>query len=318
MDDNNPDEGDTIIFTLTVSNVSTTQAATNVVVRDYLPNFPGQINSANIGPCSQGSVASLPSNDVEWTVGDLATGASATCTIQAVVSTGTDGTSFDNNAEVYSVTETTDQDSTPGNYPSAPVEDDEASVTVSVGVPAACGTSGTTLISAIQGTGTATPMDGSTVTIEGVVVGDFQTGSNLSGFFVQEEDADADANPASSEGIFVYDGGTPAVDVNVGDVVRVSGTVDEYFDLTEITSVTQVLNCGTGSAMAATITLPVATLDVWEQHEGMLVNIPQTLYATGNYYQGRYGEVDLSVGGKLDNPTNVAAPGAAAICAEGA
>jgi LPXTG-site transpeptidase (sortase) family protein len=311
VDNNNPNEGDTINFMLTVSNVSTTLGATNVIVRDYLPAMPAEITSLSIGPCSQGSsVISLPNMD--WTVGDLAAGASATCPAQVTVATGTDGTSFDNVAEVWSVTETTDADSIPGNLGASPAEDDEASVTVSVGVPAACGTSGTTLISAIQGTGPATPMDGSTVIIEGVVVGDFQMGSNLSGFFVQEEDADADANPASSEGVFVYDGGTPAVDVNVGDVVRVSGTVDEYFDLTEITSVTEVLKCGTGSATAATITLPVATLDVWEQHEGMLVTIPQTLYATNNYYQGRYGEVDLSVGSKLDNPTNVAAPGVAA------
>ncbi len=34
----------------------------------------------------------------------------------------------------------------------------------------------------------------------------------------------------------------------------------------------------------------------------MLVNIPQTLYVTGNYYQGRYGEVDLSVNDRLDIP----------------
>ena len=44
----------------------------------------------------------------------------------------------------------------------------------------------------------------------------------------------------------------------------------------------------------------------------MLVNLPQTLYASGNFNQGRFGEVDLSILGPLDNPTNVVAPGAPA------
>jgi predicted extracellular nuclease len=43
-----------------------------------------------------------------------------------------------------------------------------------------------TLIHAIQGSGTASPLNGNNVTIEGIVVGDFQDGlgthGNLSGF----------------------------------------------------------------------------------------------------------------------------------------
>ena len=59
--------------------------------------------------------------------------------------------------------------------------------------------------------------------------------------------------------------------------------------------------------------LPVSSLDEWEQYEGMLIHIPGPLYVSGNYTQGRYGEVDLSVGQRLDQPTNVVAPGAPAI-----
>ena len=40
--------------------------------------------------------------------------------------------------------------------------------------------------------------------IEGVVVGDYQGAGQFGGFFVQEEDAEADADPATSEGIFVF------------------------------------------------------------------------------------------------------------------
>ena len=176
-----------------------------------------------------------------------------------------------------------------------------------------------TLIHDVQGSSPSSPLNGTTgVVIEGVVVGDFQTSDHLRGFFLQEEDTDADADPLTSDGVFVYDGSSPAVDVNVGDVVRVKGSVTEYYGLTELTNVSDLLVCGTGFASAATVTLPVSSLDQWEQYEGMLVNIPQTLYATGNYYQGRYGEVDLSVDGRLDNPTNVVAPGAPAIALQAA
>src|SRR6185295_18733951 len=57
----------------------------------------------------------------------------------------------------------------------------------------------------IQGSGTTSPLVGQEHAIEGVVVGDYQLNSQFSGFHVQDEDADADADPATSEGIFVFD-----------------------------------------------------------------------------------------------------------------
>src|SRR5205085_7555822 len=56
----------------------------------------------------------------------------------------------------------------------------------------------------VQGNGAATPIPGATVTVEGVVTGNFQASDRLRGFFVQEEDADVDADPNTSEGIFVF------------------------------------------------------------------------------------------------------------------
>ena len=52
----------------------------------------------------------------------------------------------------------------------------------------------------------ATRLPPGTFTVEAIVVGDYQTqgSGQLRGFFVQEEDADADADPATSEGIFVF------------------------------------------------------------------------------------------------------------------
>jgi predicted extracellular nuclease len=139
-----------------------------------------------------------------------------------------------------------------------------------------------TAIHAIQGSGAASPLDGSVREIEGVVVGDFQNNSsadngNLNGFFVQEETADADSDPLTSEGIFVF--APAAVDVARGDVVRVKGTVDEFNGKTELTSVSDVVVCSTGAPLpaASSVTLPVGSLDEFERYEGMYVTFPQSL-----------------------------------------
>lgn len=164
------------------------------------------------------------------------------------------------------------------------------------------------MIHDIQGNGAASPMQGATVTIEGIVVGDFQTG--MSGFFVQEEDADADADTDTSEGIFVYS--TTAV--SEGDKVQVTGTVTEYNDLTEISPASSVVIVSSGNALptAASPRLPQTVAGELERYEGMLVDFSQTLYVTEHYNLARYGQVKLSSGGRLDQPTNVAAPGTGA------
>jgi predicted extracellular nuclease len=61
-----------------------------------------------------------------------------------------------------------------------------------------------TKIHDVQGNGSASPLINQTVTIEGVVVGDFQQAGGLGGFYVEEEDPDQDADPATSEGVFVF------------------------------------------------------------------------------------------------------------------
>jgi len=169
-----------------------------------------------------------------------------------------------------------------------------------------------TFIHEIQGSGSSSGDVGSVREIEGVVVGDFQGSGGLNGFFVQEEDADWDGDAATSEGIFVFDPAN-AVALVPNDLVRVRGTVAEFGGLTEINNLAAVLDCNaTGAAASTPITLPVASTADFERWEGMLVEFPGTLHATGNFNQGRFGEVDLSVGGPLDNPTNVTTPGAPA------
>lgn len=173
-----------------------------------------------------------------------------------------------------------------------------------------------TLIHTIQGDGAASPLAGSTVSVEAVVVGDFQGADQLNGFFMQEEDSDVDGDPATSEGIFVYHSATP---VNVGDRIRVSATVTEYYELTELISAeVTVLETGVGLPTAATVSLPFASEQALEHCEGMRVGFGQTLTVTENYDLGRYGEAWLSSGGRLMQPTNIAAPGADALAVQAA
>ena len=112
--------------------------------------------------------------------------------------------------------------------------------------------SGTILISAVQGSGSTSPLDGTTVTVAGVVTGDFQEDDadsrrNLGGFYLQDSSPDADSQ--TSDGIFVFDGTNPSTDVSVGDAVEVTGTVAEFFGETQINA-SSVRVTGSGSDRA--------------------------------------------------------------------
>jgi predicted extracellular nuclease len=183
-------------------------------------------------------------------------------------------------------------------------------LTVTVSSAPQCGAPATT-IHDVQGTGASTPMAGDTVTIEGVVVGDYQAAGQFGGYYAQEEDADADADPDSSEGIFVFDTGVP---VAVGDVVRVTGRATEFSGLTELTDVTSAAVCDSGATVTpTTVSLPVTADADWERVEGMSTSVAQELTVTEVFTLARFGEVALSAGGRLDTPTNVVSPGAPAL-----
>ena len=75
----------------------------------------------------------------------------------------------------------------------------------------------------IQGQGSRSPVEGSLVTTSGVV-----TGRKSNGFFIQTPEGAADADAATSEGLFVFTGTTPAAAVTAGTLVSVSGRVIEF------------------------------------------------------------------------------------------
>jgi predicted extracellular nuclease len=167
----------------------------------------------------------------------------------------------------------------------------------------------------IQGSGAASPMQGQTVTIEGVVTGiDDEIGASFgnnntintfpedSGIYVQEETADADSDPNTSEGIFVgyvrnrglYPPGTK---------VQLNGTVVEKFGQTMID---ETINEEPQNLGPATIPSPVvidlatangqdpSSKPYYESLEGMLVSLPVGVANSGG--TNKFGELFLVPG----------------------
>ena len=162
-------------------------------------------------------------------------------------------------------------------------------------------------IAAVQGTGSVSPFVSATVTVRGVVVGEFQNSivNRLGGFFIQQ--TESAANPLASRGIFVF--APNAAKVTAGDYLQLTGVVNEFGSAAD--SVTQIAGsvtftvCGGGVAVTPTpVTLPVAAAQTLERFEGMLVELNQPLAVTELFELGRFGSLALSAGGRQFHPNN--------------
>lgn len=132
----------------------------------------------------------------------------------------------------------------------------------------------------IQGNGASSPLVGQTVSTRGIV-----TGRKSNGFFLQAADADADADPMTSEGVYVFTSSAPPADAAVGNLVQVTATVQEFSPsqdplqppLTELGSAS-VIVLSTGNALPAPVPLtatfpnPEGAYDQLERVEGMRVS----------------------------------------------
>ncbi|MDY7542445.1 ExeM/NucH family extracellular endonuclease [Cryobacterium sp. 5B3] len=172
-------------------------------------------------------------------------------------------------------------------------------------------------ISAIQGTGAASELVGTTVTTLGVVTAAYPTGG-LAGFSLQTAGTGGAIDPAThtaSDAVFVYTG-TVAAPVSIGDYVSVTGAVTEYFGLTELTlaapaDLVTLDKTGIVAPQPATVTLPT-TDAAREPLEGMLLAPQGAFTVTNNYSTNQYGEIGLAAGTTaLVTPTATARPGTA-------
>jgi predicted extracellular nuclease len=81
--------------------------------------------------------------------------------------------------------------------------------------------------------------------VKGIITADFQGGTlangdnsyQYSGYWIQEEDSDADANSNTSEGVFVCDYQSS---VSIGDKVRLMATATEYNNATQLKIVSEL------------------------------------------------------------------------------
>ena len=157
------------------------------------------------------------------------------------------------------------------------------------------------------------------VAVEGIVVGNFQPSSQLKGFFLQEEDADADADPASSEGIFVSCGACSTA-VAEGQRVEVQGSVDESGGRTEITaSSVTVTDAGNHLAQItpSPIDLPIVGVvdDFYESRESMVVAFVDQLTVSDVSELSHLGQLTLTEGTRPSAFTETNAPSIGGLAA---
>lgn len=136
----------------------------------------------------------------------------------------------------------------------------------------------------IQGDGLSSPYVGQAVTTNNNIV----TAVGEDRFYIQTPGNRSDNNPLSSDGLMVYTGNPPAV--QAGDLVDVSGRIQEFFDLTEFGS----SNLSISILSSANALPPPAMLDSsfpsknagsipeLERVEGMLVSFAATASGPSN------------------------------------
>ncbi|XNY99562.1 ExeM/NucH family extracellular endonuclease [Micrococcus luteus] len=152
----------------------------------------------------------------------------------------------------------------------------------------------------VQGSGASSPITGQDVVVRGVVTGVFQTGG-FNGYYLQQTDATADADPATSEGVFVY--APSSAPVEQGELLTVRGTVGEHYGMTQV-SQDAVTDCGTEELPAPVeVTFPITDL---EPTEGMRVTVSEAVVLE-TYQYARYGTIVVGPERQY-TPTAVHAP----------
>ncbi|MGV4325035.1 ExeM/NucH family extracellular endonuclease [Trueperella pyogenes] len=170
-----------------------------------------------------------------------------------------------------------------------------------------------TPIADIQGTGDKTPLEGKTVTTEGVVTAMYPSGG-FNGLYIQTPETGGTHDGNASHGLFLYDPkGLALKKVAEGDYVRVTGTAAEYYGLTQLKDLKKVEKLDKPDIEAPKPIIldefPVGN-EAREKYEGMLVDIKAPMTITNNYLQpnlgkknkniftARWGELGLTPGDK--------------------
>ena len=146
-----------------------------------------------------------------------------------------------------------------------------------------------------------------------VVTAAYPTGG-FDGAYIQTAGTGGDlGDHEASDGIFVFSRAMAAA-VQIGDFVEVTGTVSEFFGLTEITPVAggyTVLDEPAEVVKPAVVSFPMDEAER-ESLEGMLLAPDNDFTITNNFATNTFGEIGLASGDTaLPQPTDVARPGSA-------
>jgi endonuclease I len=110
-------------------------------------------------------------------------------------------------------------------------------------------------ISDVQGEQASTPFLDQEVTVSGIVTANFGEG-----FFLQD-------GPGQWDGIYVYDVKNP----QIGDSIIITGTVTEYYDLTEIVNITEYYLISRNNELPEPVVITAS--EAGEAYEGVLVKV---------------------------------------------
>lgn len=174
-------------------------------------------------------------------------------------------------------------------------------------VTAASAQNAPTAIGTIQGDGTASPLAGREVTVEGVVTA--VPDANLGGWFLQDA---GDRDPTTSDALFVANAPGAVSVPDAGQRVRVRGTVMELDTGRGTRTALQAVDLqilGKGKVGTVAIAAPPAD---WERYENMRVRISAPLIVAGTHRADKYGELTVNFGERLRSPVDAAMPGDAA------
>ncbi|MCF2706114.1 ExeM/NucH family extracellular endonuclease [Arcanobacterium haemolyticum] len=279
------------------------------LTRGAAPSFTGQVTDASIvdyvgfGRHSNYETQAAPTPTNEVTRGI----------------TRTNGVDTDNNSADFKAADITptgsgsapSTDPTPGTDPSTPGTEPSTPGTEPSTQPSVPSGESVT-IAQIQGTGSESPLQGTTVTTEGFVTAVYPTGG-FNGVYIQSAGTGGKAKAAgeASDGLFVY-GANIAQKVKIGDYVKATGSVTEFYSLTELNASSFSVETAPANAVApVAIELDTLSTDeaVREAMEGMLVKITGPMTVTNNYQTNQYGEIGVALDTQpLRQPTDVLNP----------
>jgi uncharacterized protein len=251
--------GNNLTYTITVTNAGPDPAVA-ASLSDTLPAGTTFVSLASPGGWSCTTPAVGAGGTVSCSLASMNVG-SAVFTLVVAVDVGASGI-VSNTATITSST----SDPAPAN--------NSATANTTVNAP--------TFIHDVQGNGASSPIVGASVTIRGIV-----TGVTATGFFVQEEDVDFDADPNTSEGVFVFTSSAPPVAAAFRAQVQVTGTVAEFVPSSDpqdppstrliSPTVAQIAPSGqplpTAIPLTATLPDPSGPFDQLERLEHMRVSV---------------------------------------------